>query len=59
MKIAENLKINPRTLSDWKKNRIEIYNRLKWSYEAEHLLKEIELSNDDMQVKVKELLKNK
>ena len=48
-----------RTLSDWKKGRVAIYNRLKWSYEAEKLLKEIELNNDDMQVKVKELLKNR
>jgi len=48
-----------RTLSEWKKNRVALYNRLKWSYEAEQLLQEIEFSSNDMQVKVKELLKNR
>jgi len=48
-----------RTLSEWKKNRVALYNHLVWSFKAEQLLKEIELSNDDMQVKVKELLKNR
>lgn len=36
-----------------------MYNRLKWSYEAEHLLKEIELNNDDIQMKVKRVVAKK
>jgi len=53
------LEIYPRTLANWKKEKPKIYNRLKWSYEAEQLLEAIELSNDDIQVKVKELLKDR
>ena len=48
-----------RTLSDWKKGRVAIYNRLKWSFKAENLLKEINFSNNDIQAKVEELLKNR
>jgi len=57
--MAKELEVSPRTLVEWKKNRVILYNRLKWSYKAEQLLKELELSNDDIQVKVKELLRDR
>ena len=56
--MAKELEVSPRTLVEWKKNRVTLYKRLKWSYKAEQLLKEIESSNDDIQVKVKELLQD-
>ncbi len=57
--MAKELEVSPRTLVEWKKNRVTLYDRLKWSYKAEQLLEELELSNNDIQVKVKELLKDR
>jgi len=57
--MAESLNINLRTLANWKTERPRLYNRLKWSYKAEQLLRDIELNNDDTQSKVKELLKDR
>ncbi|SFV53993.1 hypothetical protein MNB_SM-6-1114 [hydrothermal vent metagenome] len=56
--MAQSLNISPRTLSDWKKGRAEVYKRLKWSYAAEQLLKELQSKNDDESAKIKELLKD-
>ena len=57
--MATSLNISPRTLSDWKKGRAEVYKRLKWSYKAEELLKELQTQNNDASVKIEELLQNK
>lgn len=57
--MATSLNISPRTLSDWKKGRAEVYKRLKWSYKAEELLKELQTQNNDTSVKIEELLQNK
>lgn len=54
--MAKNLNISLRTLSDWKKGRKEVYDRLKWSYEVEELLKHIEAQNDDTAEKIKSVL---
>jgi len=52
------LEINPRTLADWKKGRVKVYERLKWSYKAELLLKELESVNNEMEAKIIEVLGN-
>jgi hypothetical protein len=56
VKLAELLEINPRTLADWKKDRVKLYKRLKWSYEAEELLKELQAKNSDNMSKINEVL---
>lgn len=56
--IAKELEIQLRTLSEWKKNRVTLYNHLVWSFKAKELLREIDINNDDLQVKLKELLKD-
>lgn len=56
--MAKDLDISPRTLADWKKGREKVYKRLKWSYAAEQLLKELQSQNKDIGVRLKELLKD-
>ena len=57
--MATSLNISPRTLSDWKKGRAEVYKRLKWSYAAEQLLKELQAQSNDTKVRIEELLKDR
>jgi hypothetical protein len=57
--LAKTLKISPRTLSDWKKGREAVYRRLKWSFEAENLLKDMSMSSDENKRKIDKLLDNK
>ena len=56
--MARELNIPLRTLSGWKKDKMKLYNRLAWSFKAEELLKAIDINNDDMQAKIKELLQD-
>ena len=55
--MAKNLNISLRTLSDWKKGRKAVYDRLKWSYEAEELLKELGSKSNEMSENIQEVLK--
>ena len=57
--MAQCLNVSLRTLSDWKKGRAEVYKRLKWSYAAEQLLKELQTQNNDTGNKIEELLRDK
>ena len=54
--IANRLDISLRTLSEWKKTRVKLYERLRWSYEAENVLREIERQADEAGAKIKEVL---
>lgn len=55
--MAKNLNISLRTLSDWKKGRKAVYDRLKWSYEAEALLKDLGSKSNEMSENIQEVLK--
>ena len=55
--MAKNLNISLRTLSDWKKGRKAVYDRSKWSYEAEELLKELGSKSNEMSENIQEVLK--
>jgi len=55
--MAKNLNISLRTLSDWKKGRKAVYDRLKWSYEAEELLRELGSKSNEMSENIQEVLR--
>ena len=55
--MAKNLNLSSRTLTDWKRGRKEVYDRLKWSYEAEALLKELGSKSNEMSENIQEVLK--